>query len=203
VAGKKPLRAKPARGVEIHPVDAKRWPDLVRLFGPRGACGGCWCMWPRLRGGDYRRGLGTPNRNALRKLVQKPIAPGLLAYLGGEPVAWCAVAPRTEYLRVESSRVMAPLDDRPAWSVPCFFVRRDLRGTGLTLALLRAATRYAAAHGARLVEGYPIDAKSRGADTFLWHGHVRTFERAGFREAARRSPTRPLMRKNVRPTGRG
>jgi GNAT superfamily N-acetyltransferase len=192
-----PAKPKPAR-VEIHPATADRWKDLAQLFGPRGACAGCWCMWPRLRGGEYRRGLGTRNRNALRKLVQRPVAPGLLAYVAGEPAAWCAIAPRSEYVRIENSRVMAPLDDKPAWAVPCFFVRRDMRGKGLTLALLKAAMRFAAEHGARLVEGYPIDSKSRGADTFLWHGNARTFEKAGFREAARRSPTRPLMRKTVR-----
>jgi GNAT superfamily N-acetyltransferase len=127
----------------------------------------------------------------------------LLAYLDGVAVGWCAVAPRDDYVRLAGSRVLAPVDERPVWSAPCFFVAREARGRGVTVALLRAAAAYAAAHGADTIEGYPLD--TRGARTpaaFAWWGLESAFAKAGFREVARRSPTRPIMRRRLRPARR-
>lgn len=189
--------------LEFHPATPDRWRDIVKLFGPRGVCAGCWCMWPRLTSAEFRRGAGAPNRRALQRLVRAGRRPGLLAYAAGEPVGWCALAPRTEYRRLETSRVMAPVDDRPVWSVVCFFVNREWRGRGLTVKLLGEAARYAAAQGARLLEGYPTDPRSRQSAAFVWTGLASAFETAGFREVARRSPTRPIMRRALRPAAPG
>ena len=188
-----------ASGIEIHPATPSRWPDVVTLFGLRGACAGCWCMWPRLEAAEFRRGSGDGNRRRLQKLVRDGARPGLVAYVNGEPVGWVALAPRSQYRRLERSKVLAPVDDKLVWSVVCFFVRRDWRGRGLTVRLLREAARFAAARGARMLEGYPTDASERAADAFVWTGLTSTFERAGFREVARRSASRPIMRRTVRP----
>jgi GNAT superfamily N-acetyltransferase len=186
---------------EFHPVTAERWDDMARLFGPRGACAGCWCMWPRVRGGEFARIKGEGARRRMRAIVAGGGTPGILAYAGDEPVGWCAVAPRTDFSRLESSRVMAALDDQPVWSVPCLFVAREWRGRGVPARLLGAAARFAAARGARVLESYPIDTEGkRQADAFLWHGVRSMFVRAGFREVARRSATRPIMRKALRAT---
>jgi GNAT superfamily N-acetyltransferase len=181
------------------PLTPARWPDLEKLFGPRGACAGCWCMYPRLTTTEGKT-QGAPNRRAFRALVKQGAAPGLLAYADREPVGWVAIAPRAEYRRFERSRVLAPVDDLPVWSVPCFFVERSARGSGLTVKLLKAACEWAAKHGARIVEGYPVDTKGqRYSATFAFHGTVSTFEDAGFREVERRSPTRPIVRRTLRP----
>lgn len=185
----------------VHPVTPDRWKDLASLFGPKGACAGCWCMWPRLSGPDFGRRTGAQNRAALQRIVRSGEPPGLIGYVDGKPAAWCAVAPRERYVRLARSRVMAPVDDRPVWSVICFFTARDHRRSGLTTRMLREAVRYAAAHGARIVEGYPIDPPGRAPDTFVWHGLAAAFRRAGFKEIARRAPTRPVMRRAVRPAG--
>lgn len=183
----------------IHPLTPKRWPDLVRLFGPRGAVQGCWCMWPRLTRADYVRGKGAANRRAFKRIVTAGPPPGVLAYVDGVPAGWCAIAARDGLRRLERSRVMGPLDDRPVWVVTCFFIDRAHRARGLTVPLLRAATALAARHGGRLIEGHPTDLEGRRAPgIFLWTGTAVTFQRAGFREVARRSPTRPVMRKAVR-----
>lgn len=175
-----------------------RWKDLARLFGPRGACAGCWCMYFRLRRADFDRRLGASNRRALKRLVSTGRKPGLLAYREGEPVGWVALAPRSEYRLLARSRVLAPVDEAPVWSVVCFFVSRRARGQGVTVALLRAAAAFARRQGARCLEGYPVDtARGRIADTFAYHGTASAFRQAGFREVARRSPTRPLMRLNL------
>ena len=124
--------------------------------------------------------------------------PGILAYVNGEPAGWCGLGPRAGFRRLEKSKVLAPVDDRPAWSVVCFFVARPYRRQGLSVRLLREAVRHAAARGATLVEGYPTDTRSRAADAFVWTGLASAFERAGFREVARRSRTRPIMRRPIR-----
>jgi GNAT superfamily N-acetyltransferase len=82
--------------------------------------------------------------------------------------------------------------------VPCFFVARAHRGKGVTGALLEAAVRFARSRGARIVEGYPVAYRRGVADAWVFTGAASTFRRAGFREVARRSPTRPILRKAVR-----
>jgi GNAT superfamily N-acetyltransferase len=192
-------RRLPRARWSFHPLTADRWPDLVRLFGPRGACAGCWCMWPRRTAAEFRRGAGEGNRRALRRLVKSGEPTGVLAYLDAEPIGWCAVAPRDRFRRLERSRVMAPVDDRPVWSVVCFFVARGHRSAGLTPSLLEAAVSFAGSRGATLIEGYPLDPPAgRVADVHAWFGLAGAFRAAGFREVARRSPTRPLMRRAVR-----
>ncbi|HYM81725.1 MAG TPA: GNAT family N-acetyltransferase [Candidatus Limnocylindria bacterium] len=184
----------------FHPLSPSRWPDLVALFGVNGACGGCWCMWPRRSSAEFRRGKGAGNRRALRQLVglRRPI--GLLAYVDDRAVGWCAVAPRSDFQRLERSRVLQPVDEQPVWSVVCLFVARPERGQGVTVELLEQAFRYATRKGARIVEGYPLDVSGRTADTFAWWGTASAFRKAGFEEVARRSPTRPIMRRWLRRT---
>ena len=180
---------------KIVPVTPSRWTDLERLFGPKGACAGCWCMFMRLPTAEYRRGQGEGNRRALRALVQKR-PPGLLAYEEGEPVGWIAVAPREEFQRLENSRVLSPVPGEHVWSSPCFYVKAGHRGGGLSLALLRAATAYAERKGAASLEGYPnANSAQKQAAAFVWTGFESTFLRAGFREVARRSPKRPILRR--------
>jgi len=175
---------------------AARWGDLERLFGERGACAGCWCMYWRLSQSEYEKRKGEGNRRAFKALVARGAARGVIAYHGREPVAWCAVGPRVEFPRLARSRVLSPVDDQPVWSVTCFFVARPYRRRGLSVRLLTAAAELAGRSGARLVEGYPQE--PRGAsmpDAFAWTGLSGAFRRAGFEECARRSPTRPIMRR--------
>lgn len=155
-------------------------------------------MWWRLTSAQFDRGApggGRANRDAMRAIVDGGRVPGLLAYLGERPVGWVSVAPREEFGRVERSRVLRPVDDRPAWAVVCFFVDRTARGRGVAAALLRAALGYAAEHGARIVEGYPVEAGKPAAESYT--GVLSMFEGAGFREVARRG-ARAIMRKEVR-----
>jgi GNAT superfamily N-acetyltransferase len=183
----------------IEPLTPARWRDFTALFGARGACAGCWCTWARLTHAEFRSRTEAQRRAFIRRVVGKGEPPGLLAYDGEQAVGWIAVAPRTEFRRLASSRVLAPVDERPVWSVPCFFIARTHRGRGLTVALLKAACAHAASRGARWVEGYPVD--TRGASqpaAFVWPGLPSAFVAAGFREVERRSPARPIMRRAVR-----
>jgi GNAT superfamily N-acetyltransferase len=184
---------------EIHPLTPARWPDLVKLFGPRGACAGCWCMWWRLTRPEFDAGRKEGNRRGLERYVKSGRVPGLLAYEAGEPVGWVAIEPREAFSRLARSRTLAPVDEAPVWSITCFFVERSRRGKGLTRALVEAAVRHAKAGGAKLVEAYPVDLRRQVADDVLYHGAASTFRALGFEEVARRSPTRPILR---RATGR-
>lgn len=177
------------------PLTPERWHDLERLFGARGACSGCWCMWWRLRRSEFQQRKGAVNKRAFRRIVESGATPGILAYMGSEPVGWCAIEPRERYSALARSRTLKPVDDRPAWSVTCFYIARPARRQGLSVKLLKAAIAHARRHRAGVVEGYPVEPR-QGAlpDAFAWTGLVAAFRQAGFHEVARRSATRPIMR---------
>lgn len=189
--------ATPAAGTGLRCVEVtpERWDDLELLFGERGACGGCWCMYWRLAPKDWTAGKEGGNREALRALVSSGTPPGLLAYEGETPVGWCAVGPRSAFPRLERSKNLAPVDDLPVWSIVCFFVARASRRLGVSEQLVRAAVDFARAHGAPAIEAYPVvPQEDEMPDAFAWTGIVSTFEKLGFREIARRSVNRPIVR---------
>jgi GNAT superfamily N-acetyltransferase len=182
--------------LEIHPLTPERWLDFERLFGPRGACAGCWCMFPKLTRKEFDAGKYEGNRKAQQEIVEGGQVPGLLAYVDGVPAGWCAVEPRGHYPALARSRVLAPLDELPVWSVTCFFIDRKYRHQGLTVALLNAAVDYVARQGGKVVEGYPTEPRGGkpAAPAFVFTGLASAFLQAGFVEAGRRSETRPIMR---------
>ena len=184
--------------IRIEPARADRWGDLEQLFGERGACGGCWCMWYRLPRAEYERGKGARNRSALRRLVGSGEPVGVIAYADGIPVGWCAVAPRSAFIRLETARTLKPVDDRPVWSVVCLFVERGYRRQGVSVLLLNGASDYARSLGAEAIEGYPVVPRSRTIPAVFAHpGTPSAFRSAGFREVARPSTARAVMRRQL------
>jgi GNAT superfamily N-acetyltransferase len=180
---------------ESHPLTPDRWRDFESLFGKRGAAGGCWCMWWRLTAREFDARKGEGNRRAMKAIVASGRTPGVLAYHRGEVVGWCSVEPRGEFPRLERSRILKPVDDKPVWSVVCFFVARSHRRTGVSLRLLKAAIEHVKHSGGRILEGYPVEPRKESTpDLFAFHGIAGIFKRAGFKEVARRSETRPIMR---------
>ena len=188
--------------VEVHPLTPQRWPDFEKLFGKNGACAGCWCMWWRLPAAQWRAQKGEGNRKAMRTLVKAGAGPGLLAYADGQAVGWCALAPREEYPRFATSRVLKPVDDQTVWSVTCFFIARAWRRRGITRQLLEAAAEFARRQGATILEGYPVEPRHDQPDAFVYTGLASAFRKAGFEEVARRSATRPIFRRELKPLRR-
>lgn len=187
------------RKLVVRPLTSDRWADFEALFGPNGACGGCWCMTPRLGSVEYAKKRGAANKRAMKALVERGPAPGLLAYRGREAVGWCALAPRAEYVRYARSRVAKPLDARPAWAIVCIYIRPHELGKGVSSALVRAAIAFARKNGAQLLEAFPVEPR-QGQElvpVFAWTGIASTFTRAGFEEVARRTPTRPYLRREL------
>jgi len=190
---------KRERAIEIHPLTRDRWRDLNALFSRDRTTSGCWCMWFRTSEPEFRANYGAGNRVALKRIVDAEPAPGVLAYVDGQPAGWCAVAPREQYPRVLRSRATKPIDEAPAWAITCLFVDANARGLGVARRLIGAAVAYARANGARLIEGYPVDTTERRVtDDAAYHGTLALFQAAGFREVARRTPARPIVRLEVR-----
>jgi GNAT superfamily N-acetyltransferase len=198
----------PMDDLEIQPLTRPRLRDLAALFDQGGDPKFCWCSWYRLRNVDFAKATAASNRRVLEAAVDELDAdgrsPGLVAYLEGEAVGWVSLGPREDYERLTHSKLLAPVDDRPSWSIVCFVVARRHRGRGIARALLDAAIDYAREHGATLLEAYPVDASTgRVSAASAYRGTVTMFERAGFEVAARRqanraSPVRPIVRRRVR-----
>jgi GNAT superfamily N-acetyltransferase len=194
----KTAEGKQPFSLEIYPLTPDRWNDLETLFGKRGAVGGCWCMFWRLPNALFEQLKGDGNRQAFQSIVHAGEPTGVIAYVDGVPAGWCAVAPRDVYTRLERSRILKPVDEQPVWSIPCFFIARPFRRQGLMVNLIRAAIEYARSRGARIVEAYPVEARRDDSpDVYMYTGLASAFLQAGFREAARRSETRPIMRYEI------
>ena len=190
--------------LEIHPLDKKRWKDLESLFnGPGGSIvRGCWCMYYRRSGRAEKPADLTYaqfNKCSLKALVDKGVAPGLIGYRDGKPIAWVSLGPREDYAKLARSSVMKAVDDKPVWSVVCFYTAKEARGEHLAEAMLKGAIDYARSLGVRLIEAYPVDKQERERDDSMWFGAKSMYDRAGFVEVARRKPTRPVVRKTLRP----
>ena len=187
--------------LDVRPLTRDTWNDLVELFGRPGASivRGCWCMYYRRSGGHGGVGPGEANKRAMKSLVNSGYVPGLIGYEDGSPVGWVSLSPREDYAKLRRSPVMKPVDDKPVWSIVCFFVDRGARGRGVSEALLRAAVDYARSQGATLLEAYPVDKPEQSHPDFMFFGAKRMYDRAGFKEVARRKKNRPVVRKALRP----
>lgn len=183
---------------------AADWPDVERLFGVRGEPSRCWCRFFALTGSEWSASTPEERKSQLRdKFDAGQPAPGVLAFRGGNPVGWCAVEPRGCYPRILRSKVLTTAPDvvrdaggNPAWSVSCFVVSPGQRRTGVARALLAAAADHAFAHGARVVEGYPVDHAQRpkAGPADLYHGTLGLFLAAGFTVASDAVPGHAVVR---------
>jgi GNAT superfamily N-acetyltransferase len=163
------------------------WPLIEELFGANGACGGCWCMWPRVpRGGKlWKECQGDKNRADFRRLVEAGEVHAVLAFAEGKPVGWCSFGPRQTFPRLERVRALQRDWDGGTWSIVCFYIPARWRGRGIAGQLLAAATRRAFALGARELEGYPAipkDNRTPLPGAFAWTGVPALFEAAGYRQ---------------------
>jgi GNAT superfamily N-acetyltransferase len=196
--------------LDIRPLTPERLPDLAGLFEQGGDPKWCWCAYFRVRGISFSGGSKTRHRGILERAAddgaREGRAPGLVAYADGEVVGWVSVGPREDYERLAYSKVLAPIDDKPVWSIVCFVVGRRSRGRGVASALLAAAIDYARDHGATMLEAYPVEleAGERIGAGEVYKGTLSMFERAGFKVIERRqwnaiAPVRPIVRRAIRP----
>lgn len=190
--------------VAVHPLTEKRWKDAVAVFGANGGYAGCWCMFWRLDRGDFKKLRGGGTKEILKQMVTKKQEPGLITYLDGKPVGWCSIGPRENYIALENSRILKRVDDKPVWSIVCFFVDKSARKQGWMVEMLRGAVAYAKKNGAKIIEGYPIDMQTEklaGQKLSSYAGYMgiaSAFREVGFVEAGRASETQLIMRYKIK-----
>lgn len=185
-----------SESLRFEPLSRHNWAQFVQLFGPKGACGNCWCMSFRLSKQDFEEGkTDEGNKEAMKALVWANKPTGILAFYEDMPIAWCAFAPRPDFIKLQRSRVHKPIDDEAVWSIPCTFIDKNFRKIGVSVALLKGVVQYARTQGIRIVEAYPtIPTQDKLPDAFAWIGLYKSFERAGFEIVDTTSKSRPMVR---------
>jgi GNAT superfamily N-acetyltransferase len=178
------------------PLSKDNWEDFENLFGKNGACGGCWCMWWKLPRKDFALSKGDKNREHMKNSVEN-CSPGILLYEDNVPAGWCAVERRENYPQIEKSRNLKRIDDKPVWSVTCFYIAKDFRRKGYSVQLLKYAKKYCAQQGGKILEGYPNDIGKETPPPFIFTGTLKAFLQAGFIEVARPSRTKVIVRSKV------
>jgi GNAT superfamily N-acetyltransferase len=178
---------------EFHPLTAARWDDFETLFGPNGACAGCWCAWFLMTNREYTEAKKEGHKELMRTLVHSGVEPGIIAYADGVPAGWVALAPRERYQRLETSKQLGAVDDKPVWVISCFFIHRDYRRQGLMEKLLAAAVQYARGLGVKTLEAFPLDVEGKMSSIQMYTGKSSVFYKLGFNEVARRN-YRPILR---------
>jgi GNAT superfamily N-acetyltransferase len=153
-------------------------------------------MYYRLPKAEFVEGkVEDGNKEAMHHLVKENKPTGILAFYEEHAIAWCAFAPREDFIKLEKSRVHKRIDDLPVWSIPCFFIDKAFRRQGVSVELLKGVIRYAKEHNIAVIEAYPtIPTTESLPDSFAWIGLYKTFERAGFEIVDRTSKNRPMVR---------
>jgi GNAT superfamily N-acetyltransferase len=177
-------------------VTKDNWDKFAALFGARGACANCWCMFYRLKPAEFKEGkVNDINKNRMKELIWQGKQVGIIAIHEGQAIAWCAFAPREGYIKLENSRVHKRIDNEPVWSIPCFFIDKKFRRKGISVALLKGVIEYARKNKIRVIEAYPtIPTVALLPDSFVWIGLYKSFERAGFKIVDHKSKSRPMVR---------
>ncbi len=195
-------------GVTIVPANEASWEDLQAVFGTRGDPSRCYCQRYKMQRGESWASVGA-DELAFRFRAQtdcghprSKATTGLVAYLDGEPVGWCAVEPRDAYPRL-LLKTRVPWEgrtedksDHSVWAVTCFVTRTGFRRRGISRALARAAVDFARERGARALEGYPM-ITTPGQEIMpaeLNVGSRSAFADAGFTEVSHPTLRRVVMR---------
>lgn len=164
----------------FHPLTIDRWDDFVELFISDRVCNTCWCMYWRVTRKEFGQNNGEKKKLAMQKLIQSGIVPGIIGFLDDQPVAWCSIAPREDFASLERSHNLKRLDEKPVWSIVCFFIHISVRNNGLMEEAIRGAVEYARKNGAEIVEAYPVEVEGHKTPGELYMGNQNSFLKAGF-----------------------
>ncbi len=191
--------------ISVVPANEASCEELQAVLGTRGAGATCQCQRYKLRPREAFRSFPVEERAfRLRRQTDcgnpgSDTTSGLVAYLDGEPVGWCAVEPRTAYegllrtFRVPWEGRDEDKADDSVWAVTCLFTRAGFRRRGISRALAAAAVDFARERGARAIEAYPITTRNVISEE-LHVGTDSTFAGAGFTEVSRPTLRRVVMR---------
>jgi predicted GNAT family acetyltransferase len=183
--------------ISIKELTPALWNDLEELFGEKGACGGCWCMYMRIgKGEKWADVKGSEAKHRLKAMVKNGTVRGLLAYSGKEPIGWCTFGKRTDFDRLNRARTLKCDDAESVCSIPCFYIKNRYRKQGVASELLKAAVALLEGEGQTILEGYPVKPTKPGNKNipgpFAWTGTIPMFEKQGFTLAG--SPSTSKLR---------
>jgi GNAT superfamily N-acetyltransferase len=193
-------------GLTIDPAPEASCDDLLAVCGEKGYTGRCLCRKFRTTSEAWWHDP-IPREERVFRLRQQTdcgypdsdTTSGLIAYLDDEPVGWCGVDRRIEFLRLGQTPWNGREEDKgddTVWAITCFAVRVGYRGQGITYRLAGAAVDVARERGARALEGYPMIPDPGQNITWgeIHVGHRKVFEAAGFKEVSHPSKRRCVMR---------
>lgn len=169
----------------IRPVTKECWKDFEALFEGRGSPHYCWCMAWRVNENKNSIPGKAGKKASMKNRVDSGIPIGILAYHDDQPIAWCSIAPRESYRKLGGDGAL-----QDVWSIVCFFVQRRFRNRGVASSLLSAAVKHARHHGAKFVEGYPVDP---GSGSYRFMGLVPAFSEVGFQFVKKAGSRRNVM----------
>ena len=173
------------KGIKITPVDTTNWTDFETLFKSKGAPSYCWCMAWRMTKDELKKNNSTNRKKFIKQRVRSETPIGLLAYAEKEPIAWCSIAPRETYQRLDGDERLENV-----WSLVCFFIKKEFRDKGLIDFLIEKAKQYARTNGAKYLEAYPVETDS---PSYRFMGFIKTFEKAGFNFVKKAGTRRHVM----------
>lgn len=182
-------------GLSFEELASRNWKQYEELMGEKGGCGNCWCMYFRLPYKTFQENKPDGNKKLMKQLISKNIPQGLIAYMDKKPVGWIALAPREDYIRIENSRVFKRIDDKPVWSITCFFVKKEFRHIGLSRHLIKGTVDFARKRGIKVLEAYPaVPYSDKVPHPFLWVGVLSSFIKNGFTIVKQNSKSRAMVR---------
>jgi len=181
--------------LKFDPLTSSNWKEFETLMGEKGGCGNCWCMYFRLPYRTFRDNKPAGNKKMMKHMVSKGFPQGLIASMNEQPVGWIAMAPREDYMKLENSRVFKRIDDRPVWSITCFFIKKEFRHQGLSQQLIKGAIDFAKKKNIKTLEAYPaIPYAEKVPHPFLWVGVLSSFINNGFKIVRQHSKSRAMVR---------
>lgn len=181
--------------IKLKPLSGSNWNQFELLMGKNGGCGGCWCMTFRLSAKEFTANKFNGNKKRMKEIVEAGRPTGLIATLHQEPLGWIAWAPREDYIKIENSRSFKRIDDKPVWSITCFFIKKEYRRKGFSRALIKMAIEHARKKKIGILEAYPaIPYQDKVPPPFLWTGILSAFLENGFEIVRLSGKSRAMVR---------
>jgi GNAT superfamily N-acetyltransferase len=185
----------PDMKLKYEELTSANWEKFETLMGERGGCGNCWCMLFRLPYKNFQQNKPDGNKKLMETLVNEGNPAGLIAIAGNEPAGWIAMAPREDYIKIERAKNFKRIDDKPVWSITCFFVKKEFRKMGLSIQLIKAAIDFAKKKNIKVLEAYPaIPYSDKVPPPFLWVGVLSAFLQCGFKIVRQSGRSRAMVR---------
>ena len=181
--------------IKLKPLVKENWKDFENLMGEKGGCGGCWCMTFRIPSREFEENKFEGNKKLMKELVHTKRPTGLIGYIDEEPVGWIALAPREDYLKIEKSRSLKRIDDKPVWSMTCFYVKKEYRRKGVSGRLIQLVQAYAKKQKIKVLEAYPVvPYAEKVSPPFLWTGVLSSFINNGFKIVRQNGKSKAMVR---------